>query len=75
MKKTYILQFTKKELQLLSELIIKELAQNIETFYDMTLFELINTDNQSLKSQWDYVSILKKMLLGGNLKTNDEYNK
>lgn len=75
MKKTYILQFTKKELQLLSELIIKELAQNIETFYDMTLFELINTDNQSLKSQWDYVSILKKMQLGGNLKTNDEYNK
>lgn len=75
MKKAYILQFTKKELQLLSELIIKELAQNIETFYDMTLFELINTDNQSLKSQWDYISILKKMQLRGNLKTNDEYNK
>lgn len=75
MKKTYILQFTKRELQLLSELIINELAQNIETFYDMTILELINTDNQSLKSQWDYVSILKKMQLGGNLKTNDEYNK
>lgn len=61
MKKTYIVGFTKKELKILTKLIVNELSQDVESWYHITMIELVDTDNKALKKQYKYASLLSNI--------------